>query len=376
MDPVPKQVPQLSELATLIRNEREPLLARWRQLVKALPSARHLDVPTLNDHIPEFLEELALALELRANIAVKEMLEEGTPTIHGEQRVEDGFRITEVVSEYNILRGCIHDLAETNGVLLLGASFHIVNRVFDTAIGTAVSSFAEERAEEIKARRQEYLSFVAHDLRTPLSAITLATSLLDDLFPSTAADGETTQLLQTLHRNVAKLRTLVDKVLDENSGSTEDIGGPLERRSFDLWPLLHGLLKDMRPLATEKNVRMFNQVPVDLVVYADAFALARIYQNLLSNALTYTTNGEVRLSAEVGADGLVVCKVSDSGTGIPEEDLERVFIKGEGDPKRIESKGLGLAIVRTLIEAHGGTVIAESGVDRGTVIRFTLPVPA
>ncbi len=86
--------------------------------------------------------------------------------------------IEEVVAEYNILRGCIHDLADENGLTLQGKPFYIINLVFDHAIGVALETYATQRALDVQRRREEYLAFVAHDLRTPLNAISLAGRVL------------------------------------------------------------------------------------------------------------------------------------------------------------------------------------------------------
>src|SRR6185437_11107761 len=110
---------------------------------------------------------------------IPEALLEGSPPVHGIQRYQDGFDIVEVVAEYNILRGCIHDLAENHGLSLQGKALHIMNRVLDEAIGLAVQTFATKQELEVQRRREEYLAFVAHDLRTPLNAISLAAGILE-----------------------------------------------------------------------------------------------------------------------------------------------------------------------------------------------------
>ena len=148
----------LDELARLIEQERDALLTRWRGQVRELPAARDLDVPTLNDHIPELLEELAAALRSKSDETIAHALVEGSPPAHGLQRVKDAFDIEEVVSEYNILRDCIHDLADRNGLNLQGRPFHMLNRVLDSAIGSAVQSFATQKAFEVRHRREEYLA--------------------------------------------------------------------------------------------------------------------------------------------------------------------------------------------------------------------------
>src|SRR5688572_20203598 len=164
----------LDKLAMLVKREGDALLARWRQQVRELPAAKHLDNPTLNDHLPALLDELVRALQVQSGQTIAAALNEGSGPEHGRQRVDDAFDIVEVVAEYSILRGCIHELAEEHGLPLHGKAFHIVNRVFDHAIGQALEAYATQRALDVQGRREEYLSFVAHDLRTPLSAISLA----------------------------------------------------------------------------------------------------------------------------------------------------------------------------------------------------------
>ena len=365
----------LDQLAAIVRREREPLLSRWRQQVRYLPSARRLDVPTLNDHIPGLLEELAEALESKSDQTIPEALNEGSPPAHGLQRLQEAFDIEEVVAEYNILRGCIHDLADDNGLPLQGKSFHIINRVLDHAIGLALQTYATQRALEVQRRREEYLAFVAHDLRTPLNAISLAGRVLERILP--AGGAETTQMLKALHRSVQQLEGLVTKVLEENTNLQTEIGIKLERREFDLWPLVEALIHDLHPVAGTNSTQLINKVPDDLVVYADASLLRRVFQNLIGNAIKYTPRGEVVIEArDLGAEGAVECSVVDNGAGIPEELLEKIFEKGETDPENGSGTGLGLAIVRTFTQAHGGKVTAESKDGAGSTFRFSLPTKA
>jgi two-component system phosphate regulon sensor histidine kinase PhoR len=365
----------LNQLAALIRQEREALLSRWRQQVRPLPSARQLDVPTLNDHVPGLLDELAAALQSRSDQTIPEALCESSPTAHGLQRLQEAFDIEEVVAEYNILRACIHDLADDNNLALQGKPFHIINRVFDRAIGLAVQTYATQRALEVQRRREEYLAFVAHDLRTPLSAISLAGRFLETTLQGGGA--EAARMLKALRRSVQHLEGLVAKVLDENANLQTELGMKLERREFDLWPLVEALIHDLHPVAGTNSTRLINMVPDDLVVYADASLLRRVFENLIGNAVKYTPRGEICLGArDLGAEEAIECWVDDNGAGIPEEFLERVFDKGETDPENTGGTGLGLAIVKTLTEAHGGKVTVESKEGVGSTFRLLLPVKA
>jgi two-component system phosphate regulon sensor histidine kinase PhoR len=368
----------LDKLAALIKQEGPALLSRWRQQVRELPSARHLDIPTLNDHMPGVLGELAKALESHSDQTIPESLSDGSPPAHGLQRVQDAFDIEEVVAEYNILRGCIHDLADANGLSLQGKPFHILNRVFDHAIGVALQAYATQRALEVQRRREEYLAFVAHDLRTPLNAIALAGRVLElTLGERGASDAATAQMLKALRRNVRHLEGLVGKVLEENTNLQTEVGIKVERREFDLWPLVEGLIHDLHPVAGTGSTRLVNKVPDDLMIYADAGLLRRVFQNLIANAIKYTPRGEVIIGArELDTEGAVECWVSDNGAGIPEELLAKIFDKGETDPENESGTGLGLAIVKTFTEADGGKVTVDSKEGVGSTFRFSLPTKA
>lgn len=365
----------LDELAQLIEHERDALLAVWRAQVRALPAARDLDVPTLNDHIPNLLAELASALRAGSGETIAQALLDGSPPAHGLQRVKDAFDIEEVVAEYNILRGCIHDLADRNGLSMQGRPFHVLNRVLDGAIGSAVRSFATQKALEVQHRREEYLAFVAHDLRTPLSAISLSARVLELILTRDRSETpETTQKFKTLNRNVQHLQDLVGKVLLENTNLETEVGVKLERRRFDLWPLVEALIHNLHPVAGTDSTRLINAIPEDFVVYADASLLRRVFQNLIANAISYTPRGEVVIGASVTGEGRTVeCFVRDNGEGIPEDRRRTVFDKHETDPEKQGGLGLGLAIVKTFVEAHDGVVTVESELGVGSIFRFTLP---
>ena len=181
-------------------------------------------------------------------------------------------------------------------------------------------------------------------------------------------------MLKALRRNVQQLEGLVSKVLEENTSLQTEIGIKLERRELDLWPLVEALIHDLHPVAGTSSTKLINKVPDDLVVYADASLLRRVYQNLIANAIRYTPRGEVIIGArELDEDRAVECWVSDNGAGIPADLLEKIFDKGETDPENAGGTGLGLAIVQTFTAAHGGTVAAESKEGAGSTFRFSLP---
>ena len=365
---------EIKKLATLMNQERNALLFEWRRQVRELPSARDIDLPTLTDHIPSLVDELVRELNANVDQTIPDALANQISEAHGLQRLQDSFDIEEVVAEYNILRGCIHNLADENDINLQGKPFTIINRVFDHAIGSAVQAYATQRALEVQRRREEYLSFVAHDLRTPLTAISLAGRVLETILLGQNAGDEAFRMVKALRRNAQHLEKLVTKVLEENANLQTELGIKLEMREFDLWPLVESLIHDLHPIAGTSSTCLINDVPEDLVVYADASLLKRIYQNLIANALNYTPRGQITIgAADTRDEDSVECWVSDNGAGIHAELIDKIFEKGESDQENLDGMGLGLAIVKTFTEAMGGHIKVTSKEGIGTTFRFSLP---
>lgn len=361
----------LDKLAAVLCAEYESVMGSWRARVRALPSARQIDLPTLNDHMPVWLRELAAAFAAAAASCADTPPD--IPRIHGVQRFEDGFDIEEVVAEYNIMRDCVHELAESHDIALRGRARQLVNREFDEAIGAAVKAFAQTQAREVQRKRAEHLAFIAHDLRTPLSAITFASHIVEQRLPPEGIDHDLARCLKALGRNAKQLDTLVSQVLKENTNLLTEIGVKVERRTFDLWPMVEALLQDTQPIAEKNGTRLENRVPDELQVRADAGLLRRILQNLIANSITYAPGGCIVVEARDCAPlDAVECWVTDDGAGIPADRLAKVFDALETDPER-DGLGLGLAIVKTFVEAHDGTVHVESIEGRGSSFRFTLP---
>jgi signal transduction histidine kinase len=362
----------LQKFADAVQSHRETILKDWRESVRRLPAARNLDVPALNDHIPQLFDELIAALFTGHTESVLDLHLQNSPKVHGALRLRAGFDIVEVVAEYNILRELFHKLAETAGIEISGSPALILNRVVDRAIGLAVDSYAKERAVEIQQRREEHFAFLVHDLRTPLSAMSTARTILDTTLPPDAKTAPVQAMLDLLSRNVGRLTALIQAASQEQqnimAGNLDE--RKAERRNLDLWALVEGLIHDLKPLEAAP-VHIENIVPPDFVVYADALLLAQVFQNLLSNSIKYTSRGQIIVGAEQAEKG-VRCWVKDTGTGIPAERLGKIFEKLETDPTRKGGLGLGLAIVKQIVEAHGGQVFVESRVGEGSTFSFTL----
>jgi two-component system phosphate regulon sensor histidine kinase PhoR len=365
---------EVEKLARLLQSNREGVLSEWRDKVRQLPIAKDLETPVLNDHIPALLDDLTAALVVDA----PEMpLEQSSPQIHGVQRFEAGFNIVEVVAEYSLLREVIKAFAARHALRLRGTGAQTVDRVIDRAIGLAVQTYSDHKTIELQRRREEHFSFVVHDLKTPLAALHTAAKILDDKMPAEARTDMTAIMMDMILRNATRLNAIINTAVQEGTNLQAPDWLWLERRDIDLWPLVQSLVDDLRPLADQAYTTLANTVPGHLTVFADGSLLMQALQNLLSNAINYTTNGQVTIGARIAQDGAFVeCWVADTGAGIPEERLPKIFEKLETDPVKKGGLGLGLAIVKQVIEAHGGDIIVQSKVGEGSTFRFNLPTSA
>ncbi len=361
----------LADLGELIERHQDELLTAWQLEVALLPGAEQLDGPTIIDHIPQLLSELSR--ELRSDPSEASVIQ--SPSEHGVQRWRVGFDITEVVLEYGILRTCIDRLAEQHSLPLTNQAGRIVNTVFDNAVAQATKAYATHMTVELQKRREEHLSFVVHDLRTPLQAVSLATTMLERSLP----DDSKTELFQTslatLRRNIGRLDALIKRVLQDETNLQLADSPKLEKREFDLWPLVESIIQDLNPIATDSRTTLVNNIPTDMMVFADARLLGQVFQNLLSNAIKFTPNGKVTVGArQRDEDGVAECSVEDNGAGIDSQRLDRIFEKLETDhqPEK-RGVGLGLAIVKQIIEVHGGTIAVESRVGEGSTFTFEIP---
>jgi signal transduction histidine kinase len=362
----------LQRLASLILDKGDVLLTAWRREVRKLPGAADLDAPTINDEVPQLLE--SLAKELISGSEEPDALISATSAEHGLLRWQAGFDITEVVAEYNILRCCVQDLAETNGVSLSSKAGRIVNTVFDEAVGRAVKAFQTMMTIELRHRHEEHIAFLLHDLRTPLEALSLATTLLNRTIQPDVRSPMMDSALSVLRGNIDLLDDRVRTVLQSAKG----IGRSYQPQftMLHLHEQVERLTRDLAPIAEVEGTRIINDVPRDLEIYSERRLMAQILQNLLSNALKFTSHGTITVAAGKEENGTVTCSISDSGKGIANDMIDRIFERFEtvGLPEH-RGIGLGLAIVKEIVELHRGEINVQSELGKGSVFTFVLPGP-
>lgn len=363
---------KLQRLATVISEKRDELLADWRTEVMLLPGAADLDAPTINDEVPQLLNSLAGEL-----VRHSEEADEVVKTVsaqHGLLRWQAGFDVTEVVAEYNILRCCLQELAERNGLLLSGQAARIVNTIFDEAVGRAIKAFETMMTIELQHRHEEHIAFLLHDVRTPLEALSLATTLIDRSVQPDARNAPLESAISVLRGNIARLNDHIRNVLQGTKGIGQTFKPQFTR--FSLRQKVEQLINDLAPIAELSRTKITNEVPAEVEVYSARRLLEQVIQNLLSNAVKFTPQGTVIVGARTEGDGVVTCWVSDTGSGMAPNVLEKVFDRFEthGSPEQ-RGIGLGLPIVKEIIELHEGEISVDSELGKGSTFKFKIPGP-
>jgi len=238
------------------------------------------------------------------------------------------------------------------------------------AAGLAVRQTMEERMRhQVEEARRGLVAAASHDLRTPLASLRLLVEAVDD----GVAGEDRDRYLSEIRTHVAVLSDLIDDLFELSRIEAGDISWTMRR--VELGDLIGDTVAAFRTSAEERGVHLAADLPSEKVVAeADAEKVQRVLFNLIQNAIRHTpADGSVTVRATGGPSGVEV-EVADSGEGIRAGDRDRAFEAFyRGDSARGEDgAGLGLAISRAIVEAHGGRIWLEDA-NPGTRVRFTLP---
>jgi signal transduction histidine kinase len=278
-----------------------------------------------------------------------------------------------VVREVGELRSAVVAVGE--GVRETGARAGTAIELSDLA--GAVNRMTEQLAEEERRRdaadaaRRNLVASISHDLRTPLAALRLMLSAIED---GVVDDTTRARYLATMHTHVEALGSMVDDLFELSRLEAGELAWSIQQ--VELPELVAKTVAAMRVEADAKGVAVAAELePLPKPARADPERLQRVLFNLIQNAIRHTpTDGSVTVRAEP-AGSWVEIEVADTGAGISLEERERLFepfVRGAGDGERDSRAGLGLALSRAIVEAHGGRIwLADS--DAGTRVRFVIP---
>jgi len=229
--------------------------------------------------------------------------------------------------------------------------------------------------DETGHRKDEFLAMLAHELRNPLAAITTAVQLST----MSGVQDQINWSMEVINRQVKHLTRLIDDLLDVSRITRGKV--ELRKEKIDAYPVINAALEAIRPLIKQRNHELIVSLRAGLRLDADPTRLEQILVNLLANAAKYTESGGT-IWFTAGHEGNdIVIKVRDTGIGIPPEKLPQMFeLFAQGDRSLARSEGglgIGLTLVRSLAEMHGGSVTATSeGPGKGSEFMVRLPAVA
>ena len=181
---------------------RDEIVDDWRLHTKELLEALKLDQATLTDHVPDIVDEIIRDLSQRREGTTTKKETPGSHPRHGVQRVADGLNIGQVVAEYNLLRDAFFTVADHHALYLVGEAARIISHRIDEGVRASVTAFAAQQGRNLRAREEEHLAFVAHDLRTPINAIGLLIEELKIARDENAL-ADTDETFELLRRNLS-----------------------------------------------------------------------------------------------------------------------------------------------------------------------------
>jgi signal transduction histidine kinase/ActR/RegA family two-component response regulator len=398
-------------LADFILANLEPILVDWESFARSIwPKGAHADPAELRDEAGDILRLTAVDMQSsqtavqRADKSRGRGIQEGDgndltqmSSSHGRGRVVSGFELWAVVAEYRALRASVLRLwRESEPVPDLHDLDDLTrfNESIDQSLTHAVRSYAKQvehhreallaaeqaarkEAEAANAAKDLFLATLSHEMRTPLNAIVGWLNILrhEDVATKHFADG-----LKVIERNTIAQAQLIDDLLDVS----RIVSGKLrvDVQPCELADVVNAGLNATRTAADARGIRLRVRLdPAANAAVCDRVRIQQVVWNLVSNAIKFTPKGgqvDVTLSREASSFQI---QVTDTGQGISAELLPYVFDRfRQADSsmrRRFPGLGLGLSIVKYIVEAHGGTVDATSaGEGKGSTFTVRLPVRA
>lgn len=367
-------------LSDFIRANMEQILSEWEEFAKTrLPAARGMSKHALRDHAEAIL--LAVAEDIEAPQTAEEQARRAKglgerrkmdlpAETHGTLRVEEGFSMEQLVSEYRALRASVLSLWEETLPKLESAERGGMTR-FNEAIDQALIASLNRFSRKLDSYRDLFLAILGHDLRNPIGAIQMsAVQLSQSTDPSVIRSG------QRILNMTIRMNRMAGDLLDLTR-TRLGAGIPINRAPMDLAVVAREVMEETQAQHPDRTLQLESRGSLD--GEWDASRMAQVVSNLVSNAIQHgRADTPVALSLrDEGAD--VVLSVHNEGPPIPERELDSIFEPlvrkptGEADKKAGSSLGLGLFVVREIVGSHGGDVQVTSSESEGTTFEVRLP---
>ena len=341
------------------------LAGRWyRAWRESRHPHRQATETELKDKIPQQLRVLGEQLRDPTFAEDPSQMWKVTERLDPELRVAERIPIEDLVLGYKILVNVIRSWISERAIEVSFAEYsYFYDAVFEL-VAESVRRYESFRAAQVARERSEYLAGIAHQMRSPLSALALSVHVLERRAPSLDR-----VIIDRIRRSVRRLQGLVDGVLRLERFTPEEL--PVKAQEIDCFRLATEIVSDREHEASRKGLRVEVDVPRELRMIADPDLLRDAVDNLVDNAIKYTPSGVVEVSARAEDPDRVVFAVEDSGPGIRPERRGELFAPVESE--RSGGTGIGLVVVQRAVAAQHGEVGVDSEPGEGARFWFRLP---
>jgi signal transduction histidine kinase len=356
-------------LHDVLAAKHDDVMLRWKAAVQGTFTPDAMPTIELTNHIPEFLDEILAALRADAGLSsVGPSPEESTTAAgHGIQRLRLGFSLDAVVREYGALRDAIVAIAREAGAELTFRELQVLFDATITGIAHAVTKYTHQRDAELLRQANEHFAFIAHELRNPLSSATMAFQLLKDKGQLPAGERS----VGALERGIQRTSELIDQTL----AIARVASGISLRRQ---WTTLGALFDDIElgavSEAESRGVELRVAIENDERISLDVRLVRSALGNLLRNGVKYTSPGSIVELRGQFTNGRAIIEVEDCCGGLPPGKVEEAFAPFVRLDNRQSGFGLGLAIAKQAVDAHGGSIRVQNLPGKGCVFVLELPI--
>jgi signal transduction histidine kinase len=362
------------ELAAALRARTKAIVREYEQTVDDLiPAADKLTRQQVRDSMPQVLEQIARALESTGSAEAWKLVDVSLE--HGITRFHQQYDVKQLITEFRLLRRIVSE--EVTEQLQRELSLPEVLALatgLDLYLQQGVVGFVEFQRGQLRAASEaeaKYLSYLSHDLRNNLNAVTLMLEVLHRRLQDVPDFKEDAEDVATLQRSISETVHGMDRLLQAERLRTKAIQAKFA--PVKLREVAQHVARQHQANAATKNVQLVVNIPENAVAQTDAELLGVILQNLIGNAIKYTGKGRVDVSAQQRDDGWDV-RVADQGPGIPPEHRDRIFSAfSRGDTHGQSGVGLGLTIASRAAEVIGAALTFDTETGKGTTFRLLLP---
>lgn len=361
-----KRMRELEEKAILLDSLNELQTQKLSSIKKTVTAAQENEVKQIS-----ILSEKELHL-LEQDKVLKEQLQEQVNNLEGKIRINNEIQSQKVVYDSRQQMQTVMAVTLFASVFILLLSIIILTGISRANRYKTELEKAKAKSEQLAKFKEDFLASMSHEIRTPLSAITGFTKRL----LNTSATTEQKQYIRTIDMAGDHLLNIVNDVLDLSRIETGKL--QLKNENFSVAALVNDVYSMLAQKASEKHINFTADTTAVIrdVVEGDPLRLRQILINIVANAIKFTNEGTVHLQVFKSEQNKYSFKVSDTGIGIPEEKLQRIFNpyeQADNIEKNYGGTGLGLAITGKIVELLYGDIAIESRLQKGTVITVTIP---